>query len=93
MAPAGEITILIFGGETANGKENDGMVINVKGNIRRETQIHYQDTQGITFPNNSYIINDEKIVLAAGVLDLGKAVIEFNRDWSKEPKFFFEEEI
>ena len=67
MAPAGERTILIYGGETKHGKTNEGMIINIddKEKPSRESQVN-PNIAGISFPNNSYIISEERNTLAAG---------------------------
>lgn len=67
MAPYGEKTILIYGGETADGKTNQGMIINIADKEMPRREIHVNpNIAGTSFPNNSYIITEEKNTLAAG---------------------------
>ena len=66
MLPWDEETILIYGGEVAaTMRINDGIVVNVadKMNIKTAKQDPHNDANlCFSFPNNSYIVTEDKTV-------------------------------
>ena len=71
MLPWSEETIMIYGGVVpAETKINDGIMINVSDKMNIETVKYYPHNDAsicFSFPNNSYVVTEEKSILAAGV--------------------------
>ena len=71
MLPWSEETIMIYGGEVpAEMKINDGILINVADKTNIETVKYYEHNDAsicFSFPNNSYVVTEDKSILAAGV--------------------------
>ena len=71
MLPWDEKTILIYGGEAAAKNEiNDGVIANVADKTNIVTEEYYPANNSnlcFSFPNNSYIVTEDKTVRAAGV--------------------------
>ena len=71
MLPWSEETIMIYGGEVAaETKINDGIIVNVADKMNIETVKKYPHNDAsicFSFPNNSYVVKEDKSILAAGV--------------------------
>lgn len=71
MLPWSKETILIYGGEvSADMRINDGVIVNVADKMNIETAEYYPHNDAnlcFSFPNNSYVVTEDKTVLAAGI--------------------------